>query len=466
MIFFSWKVFWGIVIILGCFLLMIALQNRIIFDVSRLSPTIISEIVKPSSVDELQRIICTTDKPIAIAGGKFSQGGQIAYPDGLIIDTTGLNHIINFDLKNKRITVEPGVLWRDIQKLIDPYNLSIKVMQSYNDFTVGGSLSVNVHGRDPYGSLIKTVESIKLLLADGCLIEASRDKHNDLFRAAIGGYGLIGIIVEATLSLTDNEKIERKVQIIPLQNYPEFFFTQVHNNKNVVFHNANIYPNDFNEVLSITWYKTDQAPTDPQRLQVPGLYIKEKLEEQLLRRISPLKKLRKQIEPKRLQEKAVVWRNYEMSYSVEALEPLVRFPTTSILQEYFVPVTQLITFIDRFKRTAQQYNINVINVSIRYVPKDEESLLAYAPRDSFALVCYINVMRTIQQKKEQKWTQMLIDEVLALGGTYYLPYHLYATKEQFQKAYPQLEEFIRVEKKYDPQNRFVNLLYKKYMASN
>ena len=97
-------------------------------------------------------------------------------------------------------------------------------MQSYNDFTIGGSLSVNVHGRYlGHGPIIETVKEITVVTADGSLLTASRMIHPDLFAAAIGGYGAMGIIVEATLELTDNQKLERKQCLIPLADYPNYF---------------------------------------------------------------------------------------------------------------------------------------------------------------------------------------------------------------------------------------------------
>ena len=453
-----------IVLITSTIALVFFYKRKIVYEVSRLSPTLVSDIIKPNSVEELQNIIRSTNNSISFAGGRFSQGGQTAYPGGLVIDTTNLNKITNFDPDQKTITLQPGIKWKDVQKYIDPYNLSIQVMQSYNDFTVGGSLSVNVHSRDLLGSIIKTVKSIKIIMADGSIKTASRQENVDLFDAAIGGYGLLGPIIEATIELTDNNKIERVVEIMDLEKYSDYFFNNIYNNKKVAFHNANIYPNEFKELLAITWYTTDKPVTTKNRLQEKGLYLKEKIEEQLLRRFSPIKKLRQQIEPKRLREPAIVWRNYEMSYSVESLEPIVRFPTTTILQEYFVPVKQLLNFINKFVEIVDKNKINMINVSIRYVAADKESILSYAPEDSFALVCYINVIRSINQNKIRSWTRELINASLSVGGTFYLPYHLYSTKDQFQKAYPKYNEFLDIKKKYDPTSRFINSLCIEYLT--
>ena len=440
-------------------------KTKKITDVSKLTTTRVKTIKQPKTIEKLRTIIRQADGPISIAGGRYSQGGQIASTQGIVIDTTKLNRVKNLDVENKRITVETGITWREIQKYIDPYNLSVKVMQSYNDFTVGGSLSVNVHGRSmKYGQLIETVDSIKILLADGSLITASRNEHYDLFRAAIGGYGLMGIIVEATLQLTENVKLLQKMEQLTIAKYTNFFFNKIKNDKNIVFHSAILYPNELKNIVSVTYYKTDRQLTITDRMQpYHRFFPKQMVEQQLMRRIPFLKKIRPKIEIFRLEKEKVVWRNYEMSYTVRSLEPLYRFPTTSILQEYFIPVEKLTDFVDKLRMIANKYNINLINISIRHVPGNTESLLTYAAQESFAFVLYINILNTRSGKKlAKKWTQQLIDAAIALNGTYYLPYQLYATPKQLRNAYPNFDQLLKYKKKYDPQNKFSNRLLEKY----
>ena len=102
-------------------------------------------------------------------------GGQTAAPGALLIDMRHFDRILAFDPLAKTITVQTGIRWRQIQDRIDSANLSIKVMQSFANFTVGGSLSVNAHGRYVgFGPLIGSVRSIKIVLADGEVVEATR----------------------------------------------------------------------------------------------------------------------------------------------------------------------------------------------------------------------------------------------------------------------------------------------------
>lgn len=438
--------------------------DTVITDVSQTSVIPVQKIFKPTNIPTLKAIVLSSKTPISIAGGRFSQGGQIAYQNGIVIDMTGLNKIISLDINAQEITVEAGITWKKIQEYINHFNLSVKVMQSYNDFTVGGSLSVNVHGRDiHYGPLIETVKSIEILLADGSIVMASRTHNSDLFAGAIGGYGAFGIITKTTLSLTPNIKIQRKLKQMPIENYPQFFLEKIKTDPKAVFHNADLYPTDFKKVSSITWYETVNELTDTQHLQpTKKIYPKHLMAEQALRRISSLHQLRPKIDVK-TKTSDVVWRNHEMSSSVQSLEPLIRFPTTTVLQEYFIPIDSLIPFINGMRSIAQLYEVNIINISIRYIPQNTESILSYAQHESFSLVFYINIMNTENGLLyAQKWTRKLIDLALTVNGTYYLPYQLFGTEKQLNLAYPHLDTFKDLKQKYDPFNRFSNSLLQKY----
>ncbi|MGH9631214.1 MAG: FAD-binding protein [Bryobacteraceae bacterium] len=75
-----------------------------------------------------------------------------------------------------------------MQEHIDPADLSVKIMQSYANFTVGGSLAVNAHGRYVgAGPVILSVRSIKMVLPDGTLLHASRTVNPEIFFGADWG---------------------------------------------------------------------------------------------------------------------------------------------------------------------------------------------------------------------------------------------------------------------------------------
>ena len=176
----------------------------------------------------------------------------------------GFNKVVAFDPQKKTITVQAGATWRDIQEKIDPYNLSVSIMQTYSNFTIGGALSVNCHGRYVNaGPLVLSVKAIKVVLADGSVVDATPTSNSDIFYGAIGGYGGIGVIAEATLKLTDNVKVARSDEVMPIGRYRDYFFRHVRNSPDAVFHNGDIYPPGYDTVRAVTWSRARTRASCP-----------------------------------------------------------------------------------------------------------------------------------------------------------------------------------------------------------
>jgi FAD/FMN-containing dehydrogenase len=74
------------------------------------------------------------------------------------------------------------------------------------------------------------------------------------------------------------------------------------------------------------------------------------------------------------------------------------------------------------------------------------------------------IVSTEAEDDMRAMTTHLIARVLALGGSYYLPYRLHASREQFRQAYPRLDEFVEAKRRYDPRLRFRNALWDTYLA--
>src|SRR4030095_5837574 len=156
----------------------------VVNDVSQLNPIQVSEVITPTSTAEIVEAVKQHAGPISIGGARHSMGGQIATAGALFIDMRQFNRILNFSPADKTITVQAGTRWRQIQEYIDAQNLSVKIMQSYANFTVGGSLSVNAHGRYVgLGPIIMSVKSLKIVLADGAIVDASPTQNSAIFNA-------------------------------------------------------------------------------------------------------------------------------------------------------------------------------------------------------------------------------------------------------------------------------------------
>jgi FAD/FMN-containing dehydrogenase/SAM-dependent methyltransferase len=447
--------------------------GTIVNDVTRLNPVQVWAVAAPTSIAEVQDALQRADGPVSVGGGHFSMGGQTASPGSLHLDMRRMNRILAFHPHERTVRVEAGVRWCDLQRFIDGHDLSVRIMQTYANFTVGGSLSVNVHGRYiGLGPLILSVRSIRIVLADGSVVDASPWVRPDLFYGAIGGYGGLGVIVEAELSLADNVRVERESVRMPARDYLAWFRANVRDSNlrdagSAIFHNADLYPPHYTRARAVTWRKTDKAATIPHRLQPVRRHFP--LERYFLWAFTetPGGKWRREhlLEPLMYLRNPVHWRNYEAGYDVAELEPASRRHSTYVLQEYFVPVARFDEFVPRMAEILGRHRVNAVNVSVRHAFADPGSLLAWAPDEVFAFVLY-HKQRTRQNAKARVavWTRELIEAAIECGGRYYLPYQPHARPDQFHRAYPRARELFALKRTLDPTFRFRNVLWDTYYA--
>lgn len=427
----------------------------------------VARIEAPITAQHVSALIKAWPGKIAVGGGRYSMGGQIAATGGLHIDMRSMNKLVWLRPDDKRVRVQAGMRWRDLQDVLDSLNLSVKTMQSYSNFSIGGSVSVNVHGRYVgNGPVGHTVRALQLVLANGSIVEANPHENRELFRAAIGGYGAVGVITEVELELTENVRVERVVTQVALEKYVEYFEETVRKDGSNVLHNADLLPPHFGAPVSVTWRKTNKSLTEMARL-VPRdqSYGSDQSVIWAMTELPGGRRLRKSVINPLLTRKPVVkWLNHEASLDAAELEPLTRRLSTYVLQEYFIPKRNFLPFAKGMAVTLRRYDVEALNVSIRHAVADRISLLPWATEEVFSFVLY-HKQRTDKAAREVvgRWTRELIDLALANEGRYYLPYQLHATRSQFERAYPEVTELRNIKKVVDAGGKFSNELWAKYL---
>jgi FAD/FMN-containing dehydrogenase len=439
-----------------------------ILDVAQLDATQVARVVRPPDTAAIQQALRDWRGAVSIGGGRFSMGGQIAAPGSLHLDLRALTGVVAFAPAERTIRVRAGMRWRDLLDVLDPHDLAVATMQSYSDFTVGGSVSVNCHGRYVgRGAIASTVRALQLVSSTGELLELARDRNAELFAATIGGYGGIGVISEVELELDRNTPIERQVERVALAEYPDFVRERVLGDADCVLCNADLTPPAFDRPLAIRWRRTRRAPTQPERL-LPReqSHLVDRGLVWIASELPAADRLRRRQQEQMLAAPAPVqWRNREASLSVRSLEPATRMFSTYLLQEYFIPVAQFGAFARRMAQILLEADVNALNVSIRHAPVDTLSLLRWATQEVFCFVLYYKQDAGAHADlAAQRWTRALIDAALDAGGRYYLPYRLHATREQFRRAYPGVDAFVALKRGVDPQGRFRNRLWDTYLA--
>ena len=442
-------------------------------DISELNKTkirnkvILSEDINKatSQLDSLVILAKTKDIPISIVGKKHSMGGQTLNNDSFYLSLENINHL-ELDSQNNLLTVGSGATWIDAIEFLDKQKKSVHVMQSFSDFSIGGSLSVNAHGWHPgAGPLGNTIKELLVYTPDQGLMRCSSKLNSELFSLVIGGYGLFGIILEAKIKVVDNLKLKYSLYKIEPDKYVDSYIKLLKNNPNInlIYGRLDVaYDNFLKEATINTYTKVSEEPTSSFlnykvnefkrmvfRASVRSNYGK-KVRWFLERHITPI--LNKKVTTRNiiLDDRSDLIKN-KHSNSVD------------ILHEYFIPNSHVNSFINGLKSLLPNEKIDLLNVTIREVNVDLISKLPYARENVFGFVMLFNQLKTDNQEIEmKKLTQSLINLCHKNSGVFYMPYRLHATVDQFHKQYPMADKVFSLKEKYDKGKLLRNKLYDKY----
>ena len=181
----------------------------------------------PSVADVLSTpdpaVIAKAVAQVADSGGQPNSRGVIArglgrsYGDnaqnggGLVIDMTPLNGIHSIDAGTCLAVVDAGVSLDQLMKAALPFGLWVPVLPGTRQVTVGGAIACDIHGKNHHsaGSFGNHVRSMELLTADGQIRHLTPNSpdvaESELFWATVGGNGLTGIVLRATIAMTPTE---------------------------------------------------------------------------------------------------------------------------------------------------------------------------------------------------------------------------------------------------------------------
>jgi FAD/FMN-containing dehydrogenase len=437
-------------------------------DASKLNATQVSGIFQPVTTEEIKELVQFArkeGKKISLSGSRHSMGGQIVYPNSIHLD------MLKFDRfqynQDKTITVQSGAIWKQIQIELGKHDRAVRVMQDSNIFSVGGSLSVNAHGKDPrFGSLIESVNYFKLINAEGQEIICSRQENSDLFRAVIGGMGLFGIITEINLKTEANSTYEYTVVHRPGTEMIPFMEEQIKRHSlEMIEAQMSVDQSNFLSEAQIYYFnKVKNNPSLKDDVNGENSIWLRKLVYRTSRVADWGKQFRwlmqKQVGP--LLDSRQITRNSGMAAPFRTLE-LNDSQTTDVLQEYFVPVSQTNDFLNDYKALLHKNNMQLINVTVRKVKADREALVSYATEEMYAFVSYYRITKDRSGYAQMiGFTQELMEKLNQINAKFYLAYKGYYTKEQLYQMYPNLNQLFALKRKYDPQMLFNNQWYEEF----
>jgi FAD/FMN-containing dehydrogenase len=449
---------------------------------SQLNRTRVRELLRPRTRDELAEIVRSASRrglPISVSGCRHSMGGQQFATDSVCVDSRELDRVISFDRERGLLETEAGIQWpKLIRAYLDaqadePKQWGIAQKQTGADtFTLGGSLSSNVHGRGlRMKPLISNVDSFTLVTADGKSLRCSREENSELFRLPIGGYGLFGLISTVTLQLVPRQKLRRVVEIIRADDLPKRFEERIA---------QKFLYGDFQ-------FSVDEKSPDFLQRGVFSCYEPIKEDEPVIAK----KELRDEdwLELLRLaytnREKAfkrysdyylstngqTYWSDtnqlsaYLPNYAQKIREQVGGDESSLIITEIYVPRPVLPDFLTQAADLLRSNRTTVIYGTVRLIEKDDESFLAWAKESYACIIFNLLTFHTASGiEASARSFRGLNDLAIARGGSYYLTYHKFARPEQVTVCYPQFKEFLNLKRKYDPTERFQSDWYRYYQT--
>lgn len=408
--------------------------------------------------------------------------GDLALNDGnALLDMSRMNKIIEFDEARATIKVEAGTRLIDIYRHVHHRLLTLPASPTESHSSVAGAICANVNGKDAWlqGSFGHQVVTMTLLLANG-EIEVI-DRQHKLFNAVVGGIGLLGIIVDATLQLKRITSPFVEINRIPAANVDELLETM---NRVEKSHDAAVVWVDAyargrsvgrSVVHAAKWIKHDDTEAERREYLNAGF---ERLEKHrrfglaLHTTFGPVLSL--MLQAQRLMMfsfnrlyygmSKLLWRMDRSSNS----ELFLRF---SFEASFTVPPAHLVcgprgyTLQVTFPRSdARAAIVELLEIcrsspcppvtTILRAHKRDDSLLSFS-EDGYSLNFEFHPKKR-HEAASREAIDRLIDATARRGGKVHLAKDQVLTPEQFYKVYPRYKDLLAYKRELDPENLFTS----------
>ena len=173
-----------------------------------------ANIAYPATETEIVALVKEAKK-IRVCGSGHSFNSGIKTEETLV-SLDNYSGVVHKDLENKQMTFKAGTRVRDVSKILWENGLAFGALPSHDAQSIAGILSTDVHGtgRD-WGFVSEAAVKLKIIDGKGDVHECGPE--DDLYKAAIGGIGAVGIISEVTVQAVERFYVEQKFWIDDLE---------------------------------------------------------------------------------------------------------------------------------------------------------------------------------------------------------------------------------------------------------
>jgi decaprenylphospho-beta-D-ribofuranose 2-oxidase len=163
-----------------------------------------ARVFQPKSVQDVLEVLGSVagrGRGLIARGAGRSYGDAAQNAGGDVLDMTGMRRILSVDRERRVVSAEAGATVADLLSTLAANGLMLPVVPGTRHVTLAGAIASDIHGKNHHrdGGMARHVASLSLCTPTGERLEVSPESDAELFYATLGGMGLTGVIVQATL---------------------------------------------------------------------------------------------------------------------------------------------------------------------------------------------------------------------------------------------------------------------------
>jgi L-gulonolactone oxidase len=178
-----------------------------------------AQIARPTSEDELAQTVAhaaARGLPVRAAGSGHSFT-DIACTDGLLVDTSGMQRVIEADAESGLVTVQAGITLHDLGGQNARHGLALENQGDIDTQALAGALATATHGTGRrFGNLSTRVVGMRLVTATGDVVDVTQESDPETLRAARVSLGVLGIASQVTVHCVPLYTLQRHDRPLPL----------------------------------------------------------------------------------------------------------------------------------------------------------------------------------------------------------------------------------------------------------
>lgn len=319
--------------------------------------------------------------------------------------------------------------------------------------------------------LVDDIESFRLIDANGSIRHCSRDENSELFRLAIGGYGLLGAVYSVRLRLRARCKLRRVVEMISIDQLAAAFEDRIR--RGFLYGDLQFAIDSRSEDFLRRGVFSCYQPVADDTFMAPN---PKRLSQQDWKRLiylahtDPSRGFNEYAAYYQSTQHQVYWSDsHQFTQYVENyhrdldLQLGSRCPGSEMITEVYVPNEYLTSFMEKAADDFRKGNVQVIYGTIRRIEADRETFLPWARQPYLCIVFNVHTRHSPEGiAHSANAFRRLIDRAIQHQGSFYLTYHRFASREQVEVCYPQFQDFLRLKRQHDPDERFQSDWYRHY----